>query len=48
MFSREFKNWKYKMQVRTTINLCDQRPAGLFSADDFLNVAPLIRQRVDG
>jgi len=27
MFPREFKNWKYKMQVGTTINLCDQRPA---------------------
>ena len=21
------KNWKYKIQVGTTINLCDQRPA---------------------
>ena len=27
MFPREFKNWKYKMQVGTMINLCDQRPA---------------------
>ena len=26
MFPREFKNWKYKMKVGTTINLCDQRP----------------------
>ena len=29
MFPREFKNWKYKMQVGTTINLCDQRPADI-------------------
>ena len=27
MFPRDFKNWKYKMKVGTTINLCDQRPA---------------------
>ena len=27
MFPREFKNWKYKMKVGTTINLCDQRLA---------------------
>jgi len=27
LFFKEFKNWKYKMQVGTTINLCDQRPA---------------------
>jgi len=27
MFPREFKNWKYEMQVGTTISLCDQRPA---------------------
>jgi len=32
MFPRKFKNWKYKMKVGTTINLCDQRPADSHAA----------------
>ena len=40
MFPKEFKNWKYKMQVGTTINLCDQRPADSREAKWRWNVAP--------
>ena len=40
MFPREFQNWKHKMQVGTTINLCDQRPADSRAAKWRWNAAP--------
>ena len=43
MFPREFKNWKYKMQVGTTINLCDQRPADSLAAKWRWNAAPKLK-----
>ena len=43
MFPREFKNWKYKMQVGTTINLCDQRPADSRAAKWRWNAAPKLK-----
>ena len=43
MFPRELKNWKYKMQVGTTINLCDQRPADSRDAKWRWNAAPKLK-----
>ena len=43
MFPREFKNWKYEMQVGTMLNLFDQRPADSRAAKWRWNAAPKLK-----
>ena len=43
MFRREFKNWIYKMQVGTMLNLFDQRPADSRAAKWRWNAAPKLK-----